>query len=318
MSYSDDVVNVGTVTVTIKGIGNYTGEFTKTYEITPREYTVTTDGAEKVYDGNPLTAGGRVNNLAKDETVILTVTGTQTNVGSSDNTYTLKWEGTAKASNYTHGKDSIGTLTVTAKPINPSDTNGIAVRNPLNSIYDGKVHRNTPFVEDKKTNATLEENTDYTLTHTGDLVNVGTVKVTVTGKGNYQGSFELSYQITKRKVTLTSASDEKVYDGNPLTNSKVTVGELGFAEKEGATYSVTGTITDVGTKNNTFTYTLNEGTLASNYEIETHEGTLEVTPVTDKVTVKISGNTDTVTYDGNPHSVEGYEVKEISNPLYKH
>ena len=316
LSYSDDVVNVGTVTVTIKGIGNYTGEFTKTYEITPREYTVTTDGAEKVYDGNPLTAGGRVNNLAKDETVILTVTGTQTNVGSSDNTYTLKWEGTAKASNYTHGKDSIGTLTVTAKPINPSDTNGIAVRNPLNSIYDGKVHRNTPFVEDKKTNATLEENTGYTLTHTGDLVNVGTVKVTVTGKGNYQGSFELSYQITKRKVTLTSASDEKVYDGNPLTNSKVTVGELGFAEKEGATYSVTGTITDVGTKNNTFTYTLNEGTLASNYEIETHEGTLEVTPVTDKVTVKISGNTDTVTYDGNPHSVEGYEVKEISNPLY--
>ena len=317
LSYSDDVVNVGTVTVTIKGIGNYTGEFTKTYEITPREYTVTTDGAEKVYDGNPLTAGGTVNNLVDGETVNLTMTGSQTNVGTSNNTYELNWTGTAKASNYTHGKDSIGTLTVTAKPINPSDTNGIAVRKPLDSIYDGKVHRNTPFVEDKKTSATLIENTDYTLTHTGDLVNVGTVKVTVTGKGNYTGSFELSYQITKRKVTLTSASDEKVYDGNPLTNSKVTVtSKLGFAEKEGATYSVTGTITDVGTKNNTFTYTLNEGTLASNYEIETHEGTLEVTPVTDKVTVKISGNTDTVTYDGNPHSVEGYEVKEISNPLY--
>ncbi len=317
LSYSDDVVNVGTVTVTIKGIGNYTGEFIKTYEITPREYTVTTDGAEKVYDGNPLTAGGTVNNLVDGETVNLTMTGSQTNVGTSNNTYELNWTGTAKASNYTHGKDSIGTLTVTAKPINPSDTNGIAVRKPLDSIYDGKVHRNTPFVEDKKTSATLIENTDYTLTHTGDLVNVGTVKVTVTGKGNYTGSFELSYQITKRKVTLTSASDEKVYDGNPLTNSKVTVtSKLGFAEKEGATYSVTGTITDVGTKNNTFTYTLNEGTLASNYEIETHEGTLEVTPVTDKVTVKISGNTDTVTYDGNPHSVEGYEVKEISNPLY--
>ena len=317
LSYSGDVVNVGTVTVTVKGIGNYTGEFTKTYEITPREYTVTTDGAEKVYDGNPLIAGGTVNNLVDGETVNLTMTGSQTNVGTSNNTYELNWTGIAKASNYTHGKDSIGTLTVTAKPINPSDTNGIAVRKPLDSIYDGKVHRNTPFVEDKKTSATLIENTDYTLTHTGDLVNVGTVKVTVTGKGNYTGSFELSYQITKRKVTLTSASDEKVYDGNPLTNSKVTVtSKLGFAEKEGATYSVTGTITDVGTKNNTFTYTLNEGTLASNYEIETHEGTLEVTPVTDKVTVKISGNTDTVTYDGNPHSVEGYEVKEISNPLY--
>ena len=316
LSYSDDVVNVGTVTVTVKGIGNYTGEFTKTYEITPREYTVTTDGAEKVYDGNPLTANGRVNNLAKDEAVILTVTGAQTNVGSSNNTYTLTWEGTAKESNYKHGTDSIGTLKVTAKPINPSDTNGIAVRKPLDSIYDGKVHRNTPFVEDKKTSAILIENTDYTLTHTGDLVNVGTVKVTVTGKGNYTDSFELSYQITKRKVSLTSASGEKVYDGNPLTNSKVTVGELGFAENEGATYNVKGTITNVGSTKNTFTYTLNEGTLASNYEIETHEGTLEVTPVTDKVTVKISGKKATVTYDGNPHVVEGYDVNEISNPLY--
>ena len=317
LSYSGDVVNVGTVTVTVKGIGNYTGEFTKTYEITPREYTVTTNSAEKVYDGTPLTAGGQVNNLAKDETVVLRVTGVQTNVGSSDNTYTLEWKGTANESNYKHGKDSIGKLTVTAKPIVPSDTNGITVRNPLNSIYDGKEHRNTPFVEDKKTKATLIEDTDYTLTHTGDLVNVGTVKVKVTGKGNYQGSFELSYQITKRKVSLTSANAEKVYDGTPLTNDTVTVtSKLGFAEKEGATYNVTGTITDVGTKNNTFTYTLNEGTLASNYEIETHEGTLKVTPVTDKVTVKISGKKDTVTYDGKSHVVEGYEVKEISNPLY--
>ena len=317
LSYSGDVVNVGTVTVTVKGIGNYTGEFTKTYEITPRPYTVTTDGAEKVYDGNPLTAGGTVNNLVDGETVNLTMTGSQTNVGTSNNTYELNWTGTAKASNYTHGKDSIGTLTVTAKPINPSDTNGIAVRNPLNSIYDGKVHRNTPFVEDKKTNATLEENTDYTLSYSDDVVNVGTVTVIVAGKGNYKGSFELSYQITKRKVSLTSANAEKVYDGKPLTNATVTVtSKLGFAEKEGATYNVTGTITNVGSTKNTFTYTLNEGTLASNYDIEIHEGTLKVTPVTDKVTVKISGNTDTVTYDGKPHIVEGYEVKEVSNPLY--
>ena len=317
LSYGGDVVNVGTVTVIVKGIGNYTGEFTKTYEITPREYTVTTDGAEKVYDGNPLTAAGHVNNLVKGESVKFTVTGTQTNVGSSNNTYTLEWEGTAKASNYKHGTDSIGTLTVTAKPINPSDTNGITVTDPLDSTYDGKVHKNKPTVTDTKTSAKLIEDTDYTLTHTGDLVNVGTVAVKVTGKGNYQGSFELSYHITKRKVSLTSANAEKVYDGTPLTNDTVTVtSKLGFAEKEGATYNVTGTITDVGTKNNTFTYTLNEGTLASNYDIETHEGTLKVTPVTDKVTVKISGKKATVTYDGKSHVVEGYDVKEISNPLY--
>ena len=71
MTYVGDVVNVGTVKVKVKGIGNYTGEFTKRYQITPREYTVTTDSAEKPYDGTALTAGGRVNNLADGETVSL-------------------------------------------------------------------------------------------------------------------------------------------------------------------------------------------------------------------------------------------------------
>ena len=31
----------------------------------------------------------------------------------------------------------------------------------------------------------------------------------------------------------------------------------------------------------------------------------------------IKGKKDTVTYDGNPHSVEGYEITDISNKLYK-
>ena len=57
LTYVGDVVNVGTVKVKVKGIGNYTGEFTKKYQITPREYTVTTDNAEKPYDGTALTVG---------------------------------------------------------------------------------------------------------------------------------------------------------------------------------------------------------------------------------------------------------------------
>ena len=161
LTYSGDLINVGTVTITIKGIGNYTGEFTKTYQILPREYTVTTNSDSKVYDGNPLTAGGTVNNLVKDETVVFTITGSQTNVGTSDNTYELKFEGTAKAKNYTHGKDSIGTLTVTAKSINPDDEKtGITVTDPKDSKYDGEEHRNKPTVTDTKTKATLKEGTD--------------------------------------------------------------------------------------------------------------------------------------------------------------
>ena len=324
LTYSGDLINVGTVTITIKGIGNYTGEFTKTYQILPREYTVTTNSDSKVYDGNPLTAGGTVNNLVKDETVEFTITGSQTNVGTSDNTYELKFEGTAKAKNYTHGKDSIGTLTVKAKSIVPDGPNtpdekktGITVTDPEGSKYDGEEHKNKPKVEDTKTKATLKEGKDYELSYSEDVVNAGTVTVTVTGIGNYEGRFEVTYEITKRHVTLTSADDEKVYDGSALTNDTVTVGGDKFAKKEGATYNVTGMQIEKGSSNNTFTYTLNEGTLAGNYDIETFEGTLKVTAFENEVVVTIKGNKDTATYDGNSHSVEGFVITDISNKLYK-
>ena len=61
---------------------------------------------------------------------------------------------------------------------------------------------------------------------------------------------------------------------------------------------------------------MNKGTLASNYTIETKEGTLEVTPVTDKVVVEIEGKTKTETYNGNTYEVEGYDVTKISDELY--
>ena len=316
LTYVGDVVNVGTVRVKVKGIGNYTGEFTKKYQITPREYTVTTDNAEKPYDGTALTAGGRVNNLVDGETVTLKMTGSQTEVGSSNNTYSLTWDGSATESNYTHGTDSIGLLTVTPKSIIPSDTNGIVVTKPADSKYDGKVHENKPTVEDNKTNKTLVEGTDYTLAYKGDTTNVGTVTVTITGTGNYTGSHDVTYQITKRKVKLTNGSDSKTYDGTALVKHDVAVSEDGFADGEGATYSYTGSQTDAGSSENTFTYALNEGTLASNYEITTANGTLTVEAVKTEVKVEITGHTDTVTYDGQVHSVSGYDVTNISNKLY--
>ena len=316
LTYVGDVVNVGTVKVKVKGIGNYTGEFTKKYQITPREYTVTTDNAEKPYDGNALTADGRVNNLVDGETVTLKITGSQTEVGSSNNTYSLTWGGSAKEKNYTHGTDSIGLLTVTPKSIIPSDTNGIEVTKPADSKYDGKVHENKPTVKDNKTDKTLVAGTDYTLSYNGDTTNIGTVTVTITGIGNYTGSHDVTYQITKRTVKLTSGSDSKTYDGTPLVKHDVTVSEDGFADGEGATYSYTGTQTDAGSSENTFTYALKEGTLASNYEITTANGTLTVEAVKTEVKVEITGHTDTVTYDGQVHSVSGYDVTKISNNLY--
>ena len=288
---TSDFTNVGTIEVVIKGKGNYTGTVKRSYKVTPKEYTVTTESATKTYSGTALTAGGKVSGIVKGETVDFTITGSQTSVGTSDNTYELDWTGSAKESNYKHGKDSIGTLTVKAKSIVPDgpDTpdekkTGITVSDPSDSKYDGKEHREVLTVQDTKKNDELVAEKDYSVTYSDDLVNAGTVTITIEGIGNYTGSFTKTYEITKRSVTLTSATASKTYDGQALTSTSITVSGDGFVKGEGATYNVTGTQTEVGNSANSFEYKLNENTLASNYDITKVVGTLTVTRDTTPVT----------------------------------
>ena len=282
--------DVGTIDITITGIGNYTGTVKRSYKVTPKEYTVTTDSATKTYSGTALTAGGKVEGIVSGETVEFTTTGSQTEVGTSKNTYELVWK-SAKATNYTLAKESIGKLTVKAKSIVPDDKNtpesdktGITVSEPSDSKYDGKEHKEVLTVTDTKTGKELVAGTDYSVTYSSDLVNAGTVKVTVAGLGNYSGSFTKTYKITKRSVTLTSATVSKVYDGSALTNTSITVSGDGFVEGEGASYEVTGTQTEVGNSANAFEYKLNENTLASNYNITKVVGTLTITAAPAPVT----------------------------------
>ena len=282
--------DVGTIDVTITGIGNYSGTVKRSYKVTPKEYTVTTDSATKTYSGTALTAGGKVEGIVSGETVEFTTTGSQTEVGTSKNTYELVWK-SAKATNYKLAKESIGKLTVKAKSIVPDgpDTpdekkTGITVSEPSDSKYDGKEHKEVLTVTDTKTGKELVAGTDYSVTYSSDLVNAGTVKVTVAGLGNYSGSFTKTYKITKRSVTLTSATVSKVYDGSALTNTSITVSGDGFVEGEGASYEVTGTQTEVGNSANAFEYKLNEKTLASNYNITKVVGTLTITAAPAPVT----------------------------------
>ena len=300
VAYStEDFTNVtGTITVAITGIGNYTGKGTRTYEITPKAYTVTTESAKKVYDGTALTAGGKVEGIVSGEEVIITTTGSQTEVGTSKNTYTLEWK-SAVETNYTLAKESIGDLTVKAKSIVPddSDKTGITVSEPSDSKYDGKEHKEVLTVTDTKTSKELVLGTDYSVTYSSDLVNAGTVTIKVAGLGNYTGSFTKTYKITKRSVTLTSATVSKVYDGSALTNTAITVSGDGFVEGEGASYEVTGTQTEVGNSANAFEYKLNEKTLASNYDITKVVGTLTITAAPTPV---IPSNPTTPTTPTNP------------------
>lgn len=97
-----------------------------TYTITPRDVTLTSGSAEKEYDGtaltnNTVTAEGFVNG----EGATYNVTGTQTEVGSSENNFTYTLNSNTKAGNYKI-TPNYGTLTVTKKttpdPVVPNPT----------------------------------------------------------------------------------------------------------------------------------------------------------------------------------------------------
>lgn len=125
---------------------------------------------------------------------------------------------------------------------------------------------------------------------------------TVTGKAEYT--------ITKRPVTLTSGSDEKKYDGTPLTKHEVTASTdegVGFVGEDRATYTFTGSQTEPGESDNEFEYTLIGETKATNYEITKQLGKLKVTQDDTEITVTITGNTLTTPYSGSEQSVTGFD-----------
>ena len=308
--------NNAIVTLTIDNTAQYANvsQANGTLTITAKPLTITADSAEKVYDGQPLTKNSFTNTeLAEGDKLTATVTGSQTNVGSSDNVASaaviMAGEENVTA-NYTITYEK-GSLTVT--PVTDEVIVTVTERGG-DYLYDGGEKVVTGY--DAVSSNPLYTANDYSFS--GDA----TVKSTNAGSydmelapedfKNTSANFtnvtfiivDGKLNIAQRKVLMTSADGEKVYDGTPLTNSTVTVAGDGFAEGEGAAYTVTGSQLDEGSSNNSFTYELNEGTLAANYIIETKEGELTVKPILTEIT--ITANSGEKMYDGSALINGGY------------
>lgn len=248
-------------------------------KVTPATAKVTTPSASKAYDGSALAAEGSLTGLVAGETATLRTTGSQTEAGSSANTYAIDWDGTAKQSNYKVSED-LGTLTVTRQSIDPDDPTPGAYQNatvdaPKNVEYDASEHKWAPTVTNGQ-GKELVEGADYTVSYsTDDFTNVtGAIKVTITGIGSYTGTVEREYQITPVKLTVTTGSATKAYDGTALTSSELSI--TGLKGKDSVTARTTGTQTAVGTSKNTYTITW-DGAKQANYDITEALGDLTVT-----------------------------------------
>ena len=302
--------------------------------ITPAPVTLQAPIASKTYDGTPLKAEDYGHSFVEgldfaDDFASISVEGSQTMVGSSASSVTYKLKGSKNPDNYDI-QCIPGTLTIT--PV--MDEVLVKIKGDTASVtYDGKPHKVDGYAVDSISNP-LYTKDDFK--YNGDAKAEGTDATTYpmnlaetrfenTNTNFKNVRFEVvedgQLVINPRPVVLTSADLTKVYDGTALTNGDTPVTEMfgtekAFPENEGLKYTFTGGQTDVGKSANTFTYKPNDNTKADNYTFEVKFGTLEVTPVTDKVTVTIKGGKSSVTYNGEEHTVSGYKVADISNPLY--
>lgn len=249
--------------------------------ILPATLTVTTHGASKPYDGTALTASGEISGFVNGETASFATTGSQTLVGTSANSYAITWDGTAKESNYNVVEGAIGTLEVT-----PSQVAINVTPHGGSKVYDGKPLTSAGIdVDGLPAGFTLEAATKGTITDVGELlaeIDASTIVIRNAAGEDVTAQFanvtcgKAPLVVTKRPVTVTSATDSKVHDGAALTKHEAMVTAGSLVEGESFGYDFTGAQTAVGTSDNTFTVKAGANTSLDNYEITQVNGTLTV------------------------------------------
>lgn len=89
-----------------------------------------------------------------------------------------------------------------------------------------------------------------------------------------------SFMVSRRKITIATMSESKIYDGTPLTSSGYWISRGTLADGDEITVRTGGSITDVGKVFNTVSeitvYNSRSENVTCNYEIVVSEGILEI------------------------------------------
>ena len=306
VSYSNNV-NAGTATVTITGKGNYSGTKEVTFTIVSKSFADATveDIVNQTYTGSAITPSVTVKDgnktLVKDTDYTVSYSN---NVNAGTATVTITGKG-----NYSGTKEV--TFTIVSKSLANATVSSIT-----NQTYTGSAI--TPGVTVKDGDTTLVKDTDYTVSYSNN-VNVGTATVTITGKGNYSGTKEVTFTIAEKSIVNATVSDitNQSYTGSAITPSVTvkngdttlvkdtdyTVSYSNNVNTGTATVTITGKGNYSGTKEVTFTIT--EKSLANVTVLEianqTYTGSA-ITPsvtVTDGDTTLVKDTDYTVSYSNN-------------------
>lgn len=162
-------------------------------------------------------------------------------------------------------------------PATPIEDSWVSM--PKDTEYDGTDKKWIPEI--KENGNTLEEGKDYKVTYsTDDFVSAGIINVTIEGIGDYEGTVERSYTITKRSIAVNDTK-EVVYNGEDIVLELH--GEKAENLVAGHTLELSNaviTAKDVGTYDKVSSYTWqvfdnNGKDVSKNYQLEV-SGQLEI------------------------------------------
>ena len=233
-------------------------------------------------------------------------------------TYTLITGDTLKLDIVGSGSDA-GDYTLTASVVSLSNDSNYSLSMPKGSqvtilpaslsISTGsasKPYDGTALTLDDVSVSGLIDGDSITVTATGTITEVGSTENTYeidwgeVNPDNYTISESLGTLTIEpplvTEIKVTTGSESKMYDGTPLTCSEAAIAGLRAEDEGKVTITANGTITDVGTAENTYEIDWGEVDPDSYTITEESLGTLEVTPKE----ITVTTDSDSKEYDGTP------------------
>ena len=277
---TDDFVDAGSVTVTITGAGNYTGTVTRSYSITKRPVTLTSESHTFTYNGQDWTWDKFT---CSDDLFASQVSGMGCKVSvknsgdSKKNVVSYTFASGYSAANY-QITESFGTLTV-----KDSSDQIVATATGGTFVYDGTEHTAKVEVSGLPEGYTVSaaassaSATDVTYS-AGVACSVDTLVIRNAAGNDVTANLNIKrvsdvIKVTAAPLTVTTSGATKVYDGSTLS-AKGTMS--GLVAGETATFKVTGSQTAAGSSLNAYKITWDGTAKASNYAISEKLGTLRV------------------------------------------
>lgn len=267
--------------LTGKDAGSYTGEFTGTAKVMAGEVDVTGNYDIEYAPGEML--------IEPAEKIVIKITG---------NTATETYDGTEKSvTGYTTDVPD-SSITVALKEGKAATAKGTNVGKYMMGL----------------------EAEDFVVSSTNNYKEIAVVVE--------DGYLDITPITDEVVVTITGHKDEFTYDGKEhtvkgydtsISNQLYKATDFTFTGKAEVSRTEVGT-SDMGLKNDQFQ---NVSTNFTNVKFVVNDGSITIKerpyrpnpPITDKITVEITGNSDSVVYDGTEHSVKDYTVK-ISDSRY--